>query len=114
MSDLYGTVGYQAPEASPERVSVASDLYTVGRTLASLTLDVAGFQDEKRYARKLPPLQDVPVFQHGTRPYNTLGEGDIQLDAMGHPIVQSTEQVCVSVTVPHGVTMPAEPNPNTK
>jgi serine/threonine-protein kinase PknG len=32
VSDLYGTVGYQAPEASPEHVSVASDLYTVGRT----------------------------------------------------------------------------------
>jgi serine/threonine-protein kinase PknG len=63
VSDLYGTVGYQAPEASPERVSVASDLYTVGRTLASLTLDVAGFQDEKRYGKKLPPLQDVAVFQ---------------------------------------------------
>jgi serine/threonine-protein kinase PknG len=63
VSDLYGTVGYQAPEASPEHVSVASDLYTVGRTLAVLSLDVAGFQDEKRYATKLPPLQDVPVFQ---------------------------------------------------
>ncbi|HUE05819.1 MAG TPA: tetratricopeptide repeat protein [Acidimicrobiales bacterium] len=63
VSDLYGTVGYQAPEASPDRVSIASDLYTVGRTLASLTLDLAGFQDEKRYARKLPPLQEVKVFQ---------------------------------------------------
>jgi serine/threonine-protein kinase PknG len=63
VSDLYGTVGYQAPEASPEHVSVASDLYTVGRTLASLTMDLTGFQDEKRYAKKLPPLQDVPAFQ---------------------------------------------------
>ena len=40
------------------------DLYTVARTLAILSIDFAGFQDEKRYATKLPPLQDVPVFQH--------------------------------------------------
>jgi serine/threonine-protein kinase PknG len=62
-SDLYGTIGYQAPEASPENVSVASDLYTVGRTLAVLSLDVAGFQDENRYATKLPPLREVSAFQ---------------------------------------------------
>ena len=62
-SDLYGTVGYQAPEASPDQVSIASDLYTVGRTLAVLSLDLSGFQDERRYATKLPPVQDVPLFQ---------------------------------------------------
>jgi serine/threonine-protein kinase PknG len=61
-SALYGTVGYQAPEVS-EGASIASDLYTVARTLAILSIEVAGFQDEKRYATKLPPLQDVPVFQ---------------------------------------------------
>ena len=43
--------------------SVASDLYTVARTLAVLTIDFAGFQDEKRYAVRLPARQDVPVFQ---------------------------------------------------
>jgi len=62
-SDLYGTIGYQAPEASPDQVSIASDLYTVGRTLAVLSLDLSGFQDERRYATKLPPVQDVPLFQ---------------------------------------------------
>jgi hypothetical protein len=49
----------------------------------------------------------VPVFQHGTRPYNTAGEGGIQLDAMGRPMVQSTEDVCVTVTIPRGATPPA-------
>jgi serine/threonine-protein kinase PknG len=62
-SDLYGTVGYQAPEVPESGASIASDLYTVGRTLAVLTIDFAGFQDEKRYAVRLPPRQDVPVFQ---------------------------------------------------
>jgi len=62
-SDLYGTIGYQAPEVSEQGASIASDLYTVARTLAVLSIELAGFQDEKRYATRLPPLQDVPAFQ---------------------------------------------------
>ncbi len=56
-SDLYGTIGYQAPEVPQSGASVASDLYTVARTLAVLTIDFAGFQDEKRYAVRLPARQ---------------------------------------------------------
>ena len=62
-SDLYGTVGYQAPEVPQRGASIASDLYTVARTLAMLSIEFAGFQDEKRYAASLPPVQDVPAFQ---------------------------------------------------
>ncbi len=63
-SDLYGTVGYQAPEVPKlGTASIASDLYTVARSLAILSIEFAGFQDEKRYATSLPPLQDVPEFQ---------------------------------------------------
>lgn len=62
-SDLYGTVGYQAPEVPESGASIASDLYTVARTLAVLTIDFAGFQDEKRYAVRLPQRRNVPVFQ---------------------------------------------------
>ncbi|MFI9504717.1 tetratricopeptide repeat protein [Nocardia sp. NPDC052566] len=35
---LYGTPGYQAPEVTKTGPTVASDIYTVGRTLAALTL----------------------------------------------------------------------------
>ncbi|WP_330179075.1 serine/threonine-protein kinase PknG [Nocardia sp. NBC_01503] len=35
---LYGTPGYQAPEVPRTGPTVASDIYTVGRTLAALTL----------------------------------------------------------------------------
>jgi len=38
-ADIYGTVGFQAPEVAKFGVSLASDLYTIGRTLAVLTLD---------------------------------------------------------------------------
>ena len=61
-SDLYGTVGYQAPEVAEHGASVSSDLYTVARTLAVLSFDFAGFQDERRYATSLPPVHEVPQF----------------------------------------------------
>ena len=35
---IYGTKGYQAPEVATQGPSVASDIYTIGRTLAALTL----------------------------------------------------------------------------
>jgi serine/threonine-protein kinase PknG len=62
-SDLYGTVGYQAPEVPDQGASVPSDLYTVGRTLAVLSLDIPGFQDERRHAFQLPSADQVPAFR---------------------------------------------------
>lgn len=35
---IYGTKGFQAPEVASQGPSVASDIYTIGRTLAALTL----------------------------------------------------------------------------
>ncbi len=61
-SDLFGTVGYQAPEVPDVGASINSDLYTVGRTLAVLSFEFAGFQDKKRYATSLPPVNEVPLF----------------------------------------------------
>jgi serine/threonine-protein kinase PknG len=46
---IYGTVGYQAPEIETDGPSPSSDLYTVGRTLAVLTFDFAGFQGKNRF-----------------------------------------------------------------
>ncbi|MFC9897799.1 tetratricopeptide repeat protein [Nocardia sp. NPDC127579] len=37
---IYGTPGYQAPEITETGPTVASDIYTVGRTLAALVLDL--------------------------------------------------------------------------
>ena len=54
---IYGTVGYQAPEIETDGPSPASDLYTVGRALAVLTFDFAGYQGE--YKHKLP--ESVPL-----------------------------------------------------
>ncbi|MGA5583599.1 serine/threonine protein kinase [Streptomyces thermodiastaticus] len=60
-SAVYGTVGYQAPEIAEAGPSVASDLYTVGRTLAVLTFDVRGFTTV--HAHALPGPDTVEVFR---------------------------------------------------
>jgi serine/threonine-protein kinase PknG len=55
--DIYGTKGYSAPEAG-EGPTVASDLYTVGRTLAVLLMD---FRFQGTHEFTLPPLAEQPV-----------------------------------------------------
>lgn len=59
---IYGTKGFQAPEVATEGPSVASDIYTIGRTLASLTvrLDVV----DGAYSAELPDPLDEPLFRH--------------------------------------------------
>ncbi|RSM78676.1 serine/threonine protein kinase [Kibdelosporangium aridum] len=54
-----GTVGYQAPEIGHTGPTIASDLYTVGRSLAVLSFNFEGFT--KEYADRLPDRDDVPV-----------------------------------------------------
>ncbi len=54
---LYGTPGYQAPEIIRTGPTVATDIYTVGRTLAALTLHLR--TRNGRYVDGLP--EDDPV-----------------------------------------------------
>ncbi|HEX6020396.1 MAG TPA: tetratricopeptide repeat protein, partial [Solirubrobacter sp.] len=72
-SPIYGTVGYQAPEIAQEGPSVASDLYTVARTLAVLTFDFTGYQGPFRFT--LPPPEAVDVFQRFDSLYRFLLKG---------------------------------------
>ncbi|MFC8100533.1 tetratricopeptide repeat protein [Streptomyces sp. NPDC057363] len=60
-SAIYGTVGYQSPEVADVGPSVASDLYTVGRTLAVLTFDFQGYTTV--YADSLPDPDTIEVFR---------------------------------------------------
>lgn len=59
-SAIYGTVGYQAPEVAEVGPSVASDLYTVARTLAVLTFDFQGYTNV--FADSLPDPDHIEVF----------------------------------------------------
>ncbi|MGW6294538.1 tetratricopeptide repeat protein [Streptomyces sp. NPDC055058] len=60
-SAIYGTVGYQAPEVAEVGPSVASDLYTVARTLAVLTFDFQGYTTV--FADSLPDPDTIDVFR---------------------------------------------------
>ncbi len=60
-SAIYGTVGYQAPEVAELGPSVASDLYTVARTLAVLTFDFQGYTNV--FVDSLPDPDSIEVFR---------------------------------------------------
>ncbi len=57
--DIYGTVGYSAPEAG-SGPTPASDLFTVGRTLAVLLMEISGFGKEHLYT--LPSPDEKTLF----------------------------------------------------
>ncbi|WP_443060208.1 tetratricopeptide repeat protein [Streptomyces sp. NBC_00444] len=60
-SAIYGTVGYQAPEVADVGPSIASDLYTVARTLAVLTFDFQGYTNV--FVDSLPDPDNIEVFR---------------------------------------------------
>jgi hypothetical protein len=57
---------------------------------------------------ELHAMVTLPIFQTGTEPYLTpMDGGDFTYDANGTPMMQRTEQVCMSLTVPKAAAMPA-------
>jgi serine/threonine-protein kinase PknG len=60
-SAIFGTVGYQAPEVPTQGTTVASDIYTIGRTLVVLMMEFRGYQST--YVDSLPPVESTPLFQ---------------------------------------------------
>lgn len=57
---IYGTRGFQAPEIMETGPTPATDVYTVGRTLAVLTAEIG--RDRGRYIDAVPTPDDEPVF----------------------------------------------------
>ena len=70
---VFGTVGYQAPEIASRGPSIASDLFTVARTLAVLCFDFRGYQSNFRFT--LPPQESVPVLTRYDSLYEILMTG---------------------------------------
>lgn len=58
---IYGTKGFQAPEIATEGPSIESDIYTVGRTLAALVVELP--QESGVYADGIPTPNDEPLFR---------------------------------------------------
>jgi serine/threonine-protein kinase PknG len=69
-SAIYGTVGYQAPEVPEVGPSIASDIFTLGRTLVVLAMEFRGYQST--YVTNFPPVADVPMFQQHDSLYRLL------------------------------------------
>ena len=59
--DIYSTIGYAAPEIGSQGPSVASDVYTIGRTTAVLVTEFKGFQSAHRHALRTPI--DEPIYE---------------------------------------------------
>jgi serine/threonine-protein kinase PknG len=59
-SAIYGTVGYQAPEVAEVGPSVASDIYTIGRTCVVLMMEFRRYQT--KYVASLPSPDETPLF----------------------------------------------------
>ena len=71
-SAIYGTVGYQAPEVADVGPSVASDIYTIGRTLVVLCMEFRGYQGT--YLSTLPPPDTTPLFAEHDSLYHLLAK----------------------------------------
>ena len=71
-SAIYGTVGYQAPEVAQVGPSVASDIYTIGRTCVVLMMEFRGYQT--KYAASLPPVEETPLFANHDSLYRLLSK----------------------------------------
>jgi len=67
---IYGTKGYQAPEVAREGPSIASDIYTVGRTLAALILELP--KEGRAYSHTLPTPSDSPTLRRYISLYRLL------------------------------------------
>ena len=75
-SPIYGTVGFQAPEVASEGTTVASDLYTVARTLATLVFEFKGYQAQ--FEVSLPSADVVALFAQFDSLYRWLQKGTAQ------------------------------------
>ena len=67
---IYGTKGFQAPEIATEGPSIESDVYTVGRTLAALVVELP--QESGVYADGIPTPNDEPLFRRYSSLYRLI------------------------------------------
>jgi serine/threonine-protein kinase PknG len=89
---VYGTTGYQAPEIADSGPTVASDLFTVGRTLAVLCSDFRGFRD--RFISTLPSPDDVPQYRMHDSLYRFLARATaLNPDHRFHSAEEMTDQL---------------------
>lgn len=90
---IYGTKGFQAPEIVRTGPSIATDVYTVGRTLAKLTVDLPN----DPYAETLPARDEVPLFDRYESFYRLLARATNPLPAQRFSSVDDMADQCRGV-----------------
>ena len=105
---IYGTVGYQAPEMETEGPSVSSDLFTVGRALAVLTFDFAGYQGTHKFTLpdNVPLLAEQESFARLLR-LATNHDPDRRFGSAGEMAEQLTGVLREVLAVADGTARPA-------
>lgn len=90
-SPLYGTVGYQAPEIGATGPTVATEMYTVGRTLAVLMMPVA---ERDGHFAELPGPESEPLLaQHDSLYRFLLRATDPDPDARFASMAEAADQL---------------------
>ncbi|WKG01076.1 serine/threonine-protein kinase [Mycolicibacterium sp. HK-90] len=90
---IYGTKGFQAPEIVRTGPTVATDVYTVGRTLAKLTVDLS----DDRYAEALPGPDEVALFERYESFYRLLARATDSRPAQRFSSVDEMADQCRGV-----------------
>jgi serine/threonine-protein kinase PknG len=105
---IYGTVGYQAPEIETDGPSPSSDLYTVGRALAVLTFDFAGYQGQYKFTLpdSVPLLAEQESFARLLR-RATHRDPDRRFQSAGEMVEQITGVLREVLSVADGEPRPA-------
>ena len=71
-SVIFGTVGFQAPEVPTRGCSIASDIFTIGRTLLICCCEVRGYQST--YVTSLPPIDQLPTLARHDSAYRLIAK----------------------------------------
>lgn len=106
---IYGTPGFQAPEVGRTGPTVASDIYTVGRTLASLITDLPSTNGV--YDPGLPTPMEEPLFRRHLSLYRLLlracdEDPDVRFTSADEMAIQLTGVLREILAVRDGVQYP--------
>ncbi|MCP1387627.1 protein kinase [Corynebacterium sp. TA-R-1] len=108
---IYGTKGFQAPEVATAGPSIESDVYTVGRTLAALIIDLP--KTDGVYDLRIPTPTEEPLFRRYISLYRVIARCCNEDPKQRYSSVKSLEAQLLGVlreviAVRDGITHPAQ------
>ncbi|OFP34847.1 serine/threonine protein kinase [Corynebacterium sp. HMSC071B10] len=108
---IYGTRGFQAPEVGTEGPTIHSDIYTIGRTLAALVIDLP--QKDGVYQHGIPTPTQEPLFRRYISLYRVIARCCDPVAAHRYSSVQDLQAQLLGVlrevlAIRDGRTFPAQ------